>query len=1137
MAEPSKLTQHIESYVDSSRSSTQQAASLDAIVSLLKNDAVTIGSLVKEMDLYLTTTDDILRARGILLLGEALVRLSSKTLDNATIHSLITFFAERLADWRALRGALVGCLALIRRKSGGKVTGFDAKAIAKSYLLNLQVQSLAQHDRKLCFELLECLLEHYPVDVATMGEDLIYGICEAIDGERDPQCLMLTFHIVELLVQLFTEPCSPISSFAGDLFGILGCYFPIHFTHPKAEDIDFKRDDLSRALMLAFSSTPLFEPFAMPLLLEKLSSSLPSAKVDSLKYLSYCTLKFGADRMSKHARALWSSLKDAIYISGEEPMQSSNSESLEDSDFKKNEIAEEALGLLEKLIIQNNDLFLSMITDDEEINLIFNNITSYQSYNEIPMQSKQKLHMVGRILYVSAKASVSSCNRVFESFLRPLMEALGPSVEKASGASHGNCGNSKNNYGSLYLCIQILGACRDFITSSDNLTSQFLSANETWCRLLRCFSTSLTTVFSSTLATCTNGPDHNADMYLGVKGLQILATFPGGHLLISKSTFDNILMTFISIITVDFDKTLLWKQVMKALVYIGSFIHERNEAEKSVSYMDIIVDKIILLAFSADFSVPWPLKLTAISSIGTSGQKYMLKIVQGLEKAIHANLAEFYVQGNLESGKIIIQLLECGSNELLPWIQNNEGFEEVLLQFVVNIWNQIENCMAFSIGVHEQEPLNAMMKVMKLLVACCSVESQNIIIYKAYSVLSSSSTLPLKESLSEVSVLLESEMSRFSTRDEWVHSLFASVIIALRPQTHIPNTRTVLHLFTTALLKGYVTAAQALGSLINKMDLKTNTSISGDCTFEEAMDIIFRTNLLSLTSNGSFGRYSRISNGNEMHFTNLSLGAANSGLLQIHFLNGLAWIGKGLLMRGHEKVIDIVMVFLECLLSDDNIGDSPLNNCKKEVDLSEMKSAADAFQILMSDSELCLNRKFHAIIKPLYKQRFFSSVMPILQSLITKADSSVSRSMLYRAFAHVMSETPLIVILNDAKKLIPVLLDGLTLLCKYVLDKDIMYSLLLVLSGTLTDKKGQEAVIENAHIIIKCLIELVAYPHMMLVRETAIQCLVAMSELHYTRIYPVRNQVLQAMSKALDDRKRAVRQEAVRCRQSWASIA
>lgn len=53
------------------------------------------------------------------------------------------------ADWKALRGALVGCLALMKRKSNvGMVTIKEARAIAQSYIENLQVQSLGQHDRK-----------------------------------------------------------------------------------------------------------------------------------------------------------------------------------------------------------------------------------------------------------------------------------------------------------------------------------------------------------------------------------------------------------------------------------------------------------------------------------------------------------------------------------------------------------------------------------------------------------------------------------------------------------------------------------------------------------------------------------------------------------------------------------------------------------------------------------------------------------------------------------------------------------------------------------------------------------------------------------------------------------------------------
>ena len=60
---------------------------------------------------------------------------------------MISFLHQ--ADWKALRGALVGCLVLLRRKRDvGMVTDSEATAVAESYLRNLQVQSLGQHDRK-----------------------------------------------------------------------------------------------------------------------------------------------------------------------------------------------------------------------------------------------------------------------------------------------------------------------------------------------------------------------------------------------------------------------------------------------------------------------------------------------------------------------------------------------------------------------------------------------------------------------------------------------------------------------------------------------------------------------------------------------------------------------------------------------------------------------------------------------------------------------------------------------------------------------------------------------------------------------------------------------------------------------------
>ena len=297
-----------------------------------------------------------------------------------------------------------------------------------------------------------------------------------------------------------------------------------------------------------------------------------------------------------------------------------------------------------------------------------------------------------------------------------------------------------------------------------------------------------------------------------------------------------------------------------------------------------------------------------------------------------------------------------------------------------------------------------MMTAMKHAVAFCSEESQNEIIQKAYNVLSSSTSFPLKESMALTipfqleGLQLTQKMDNLSCRDEWILSLFASVVIAVRPQTHIPNVKVILNLFITTLLKGHVPAAQALGSIVNKFGKSsTGSEISSGCTLEEALDIIFQLKLWTHQDNGALLRCSV--NGSEMGHTDLCQAVVNNKLPQILAITGLSWIGKGLLLRGHDKVKDVTMIFLECLLSNGNAlplsQHSLENSCEQDLHASVMKSAADAFRILMSDSEVCLNRKFHAIIRPLYKQRFFSTMMPILRPLIMKSDSLLSRCQIF----------------------------------------------------------------------------------------------------------------------------------------------
>ncbi|MCD9640270.1 hypothetical protein HAX54_025471 [Datura stramonium] len=1035
---------HIESYVSSSSSAAQQAASLDAIAVLLKKDLLSLEALVREMDMYLTTTDSIIRSRGILLLGELLMRLILKPLGDTAISSLIEFFTERLADWKALHGALVGCLALLRRKTGiGMINKSQAKAVAESYLKNLQVQSLGQQDRKLSLQILECLLDRYQDALFSLGDDLVYGICEAIDGEKDPECLMLIFHIVELLAQLFPEPSGPLANFAEDLFEILGCYFPIHFTHPKSDDVDVKRGELSRALMLAFAVTPLFEPSAIPLLLEKLSSSLPSAKVESFKYLSYCTLRYGGDRMEKYTESLWSALKDAIFTCPQSTL-SVDSDPIDGLGFHESEIMTQALELLQVLVRQHNASILSLVLGDGDISTFLNSFSQFDNFKSLPTQYKQRLHAVGCVLSVCIKSSGSSCNKVFESFFPRLVDALRLSVKNSQETIHSAL-DGNFNFGALYLCVELLAACRQLVVSSDSVTSAPDLSCDSCCQILHSFCTSLCNVFFCLIQENCVESTWNAYVYAAVKGLEILATFPGSFISVSKFVYDNILLTLTSIIESDFNKKFLWKAALRALVEISLFVNKYHEDEKAASFNSIVRQKIVSLVSSDDLNMPQSLKLEAIFDIGMTGKSFMLSAVSELEKTISASFSDIFVRGDWRLAELTAGLLEWYSNKVLPWFHCNGGADEVSLNLAVNIFAKMEISTFLSQGTKGKELLGATMAAMKQAVTGCSVESQEKVLQKAFDLMETSSfflskDLILGTDLFNKKTQLGQTSEGLSCRDEWITSLFASVVIALRPQTRIPNIRLLLQLLAMTLLEGHIPSAQALGSLVNKLPL----NISEDCSLEEVIDTLFKNIMWCNISVGKEGN-----DGGAVDMSNPSLSSLNS-----RSVVGLAWIGKGLLMRGHEKLKDATMTFLNCLVLNEDLlpfNDQMKDQAEHKV-LCLRKSAADAFHILMSDSDACLNRNYHAIIRPLYKQRFFNIMMPMFLSAIVKRESSTTRCFLYQAFAHLVSETPLAAVVGDAKKVLPVLMDCFLILSKNVSHKEIIYSVLIVLSGILTDK-------------------------------------------------------------------------------------
>ncbi|KAM3214544.1 hypothetical protein ACQJBY_066820 [Aegilops geniculata] len=1100
---------HVEAFVDVSRSPAQHSAGVDALAALVNKDKLTLFDLVSKMDMYLTTTDHIVRSRGILLLGQIMSHISFKWLDVNAITTLSDFFISRLSDWQALRGALVGCLALLHRKSSvGTIMVADVKRLVEAFIADVQVQSLAAADRKMCFEIFSWILDHYPEAIKTMDDELLYWICQSIDEEKDPECLKLSFHVVEVVMKLFPDPSGFADQFASDLFEILSKYFPVYFTHGAGDNLGVTRDELSRALMHAFCASPYFEPFAIPLLLDKLSSSLPLAKLDSLKYLDNCIHCYGADRMITHASAIWFKLKEVLFSLSSDQLLSSGSP--KDAENNKNQIISEAEHCLKTAVTYihspDRDIFINLILLDEDI---VNNIHSVTTEEKSIGSSLQAL---GSVVSILAGSSTYLCTRVFQAHFKRLVDILGNSA--GFDSQHLSIANGSSpaaiNYGALYLSVQMLSSCREVAVAS----REGAPAEESWWLILEEKLDQIIHLFGK-LLTIDSQPIQSAVrkecVSFAVKGLLILATIPEQCSLVLENAYEDILQMLTLVITRKYENAHLWRLSLKTLTSIGSSAVELHASKREMVYNRIVVDKIICLAESCDASMPLNLRLEACFEVGTASVNYMLRVARSLEETVIRNISQ--ANGSIECADYVTCLIDCYSSRLLPWFFTSGGLNELALSFALRLWDEIGDLVTLD-RIISQGLLESLMMGMKLLVGVCTEEQQSLIVQKACGIVSMMLSLPVK-ALTHHLLSVDELVPAHSVQDTALVCMLSSVIVGLWPQTPVPEMMMMINLFSVFLLNGHIPAAHALASIFNKY--LQNSEFSHEIKLDKILDVILGGcfSIVLPSSNLKMSRSSAATSDNA-DFSDSLPGSIGS---KIDILCGLAWIGKGLLMRGDEKVKEISMFLLKCLSSEASLA----------------AAAADAFHVMMGDSDVCLNKKFHARIKFLYKQRFFSILMPIFLSKIKETSELTTKLVIYRAFGHIISNAPVSAVITEAHQILLVMVDILAKLSVDNQDKDLVYSLLLVLSGMLMDEKGKECIVENIRIIISVLAQLVSYPHMMVVRETALQCFVAMSSFPHSKVYRMRPQVLQAAIKALDDKKRAVRQEAVRCRQTWQS--
>ncbi|XP_063875332.1 MMS19 nucleotide excision repair protein homolog isoform X1 [Scylla paramamosain] len=267
---------------------------------------VTLQEVVEALGPSLTHERPREREVGTQFLAGVLGELPPAYLNPAEASFMTAFLVDRLRDHHTVQPAVfLSCLALVKQE---KLRDAEVQSLVEGIFREVQVQSHTVSDRRTVYSFLKYCLCNRASALKELGLSLLPGLVAAIEGESDPRNLLVVFSLVTALIQsgLTLQP------FVEELFEVVAAYFPIEFVPPRGDPYAIQVEDLVLGLRRVLASTPLFAPYCLPLLQEKLDSDLTSAKLDSLHTLVACCEVYGAEDVHPHTRPLWGSLRREV---------------------------------------------------------------------------------------------------------------------------------------------------------------------------------------------------------------------------------------------------------------------------------------------------------------------------------------------------------------------------------------------------------------------------------------------------------------------------------------------------------------------------------------------------------------------------------------------------------------------------------------------------------------------------------------------------------------------------------------------------------------------------------------------------------------------------------------------------------
>ncbi|XP_038070690.1 MMS19 nucleotide excision repair protein homolog [Patiria miniata] len=220
------------------------------------------------------------------------------------------------------------------------------------------------------------------------------------------------------------------------------------------------------------------------------------------------------------------------------------------------------------------------------------------------------------------------------------------------------------------------------------------------------------------------------------------------------------------------------------------------------------------------------------------------------------------------------------------------------------------------------------------------------------------------------------------------------------------------------------------------------------------------------------------------------------------------WLTKSLLLRSHPSCNQLASHLL-ALFEDDTLG----------------TQAAEGLHLILSDSNDVLSPSSHADVKLMYRQRLF---LQLLSGIIDGYGNTTSgnKKNYLLGLSHLLHFVPRQVLLSELPPLMPLLIQSL-----HQEDSALYQSVLERLALLTHDAPG--IIAQYVDSLLPELLRLSGYEASMRVRMVALKCICELTTLEHHILFPHKMKVSRSLLPRLDDKKRTVRKEAVKARNSW----